>query len=234
MAGAALLLLPLIKWVAYGYMKTRGGIAVAETVMTGLQIAEFSALRDEIVKYADMQSKLESLTLIVAGGLFSLSTTLPLSTFVYPIIAMFLAARWTDLQVTIDREATYLRNTYEKYGSVPPRWETFSATTNFKGSRALSSVLGPLAIAGLFLVTQALALVWSRLNPTTLNLPAKYGQLKTFLSVSDIVALVITAAFLLAAAVLLDTGLARWRRHRSSMVAALLNRRHRNTPRREA
>jgi hypothetical protein len=121
-------------------------------------VAQFEALREEILKDMDAQNQLIGLTLLIAGTFLSLGTQQSVAEstlMVYPLLAVFLAALWSDKQVGIVRIGTYIRDRFDSYVDEQWRWETYVAKV-YQNMRTSRNVWG---VRGLFMVTQTLALV---------------------------------------------------------------------------
>ncbi len=74
-------------------------------------LAEYAALREEIVKRVELQHQLISLSILVAGTFYSVglqpnSSTVPL---IYPFLAMFLAAAWFHNELLVIQIGGYIR-----------------------------------------------------------------------------------------------------------------------------
>lgn len=166
-------------------------------------LAEFSALRAEIVKRTEIQHQLISLALIAAGTF--LATEAEIAVVAYPILAFFLAAGWVQNDIQIARLGAYIGQRLE------PRllngrggWESVWASTPDE-IEALGS-LAHLASRGVFLGSQAAMLVaslltyrldhdgallfrWNTLTSGPLTLEAR-GVL--LLVLADVVAMILT------------------------------------------
>ena len=120
-------------------------------------LAEYSALRSEILQRMDMRQQMLTFTLIIAGSILSLGVQTnisPLVLLLYPILALFLAMAWMHSDVRIWEVAEYM----EKH--IEPRldgigWETY--IHNKDRGRAFRPV--EITAAGVFLITEVLAVV---------------------------------------------------------------------------
>lgn len=88
-------------------------------------IAEYSAMRDEILKRIELRSQVTSLTLIIFGTLlsFGLQARSSPAILLYPIIATFLAANWAHNGVSIKAIAIYIRDHIESRVDKAIAWE---------------------------------------------------------------------------------------------------------------
>ncbi len=80
-------------------------------------LAEYSALRDEIIKRIDIRHNIVIFTLIFAGTFLTLSTQIieqsTLLLLFYPILATFLAALWAHSDIRVSQIGEYIRNNIE-------------------------------------------------------------------------------------------------------------------------
>jgi hypothetical protein len=135
---------------------------------SGFLLAEYGALRAEILKRTDIQHQLLSLSLIALGTFitigFESSATLLL---VYPILAMFLAASWSHHDIRIAQLGDFIqRHHEEKFLGEQGGWEHFhpsSAAGKIVGSR-----IG-LASRGILIGSQILAVTLGLLKTTFLT-----------------------------------------------------------------
>lgn len=122
-----------------------------------LIIAEYNALREEILKLTDIQYQIAALALIAPGTLITIGFQLKNATMIiliYPIFALFLAACWLNNAHGIYRLGLYIRKRIEpKVGEENIGWETFSRQTpmdhyhlGFWGYRAIFIGTAVLAI----------------------------------------------------------------------------------------
>ena len=135
---------------------------------SGFHLAEYGALRAEILKRTDIQHQLLSLSLIALGTFvtigFESSATLLL---VYPILAMFLAASWSHHDIRIAQLGDFIRSHHEaNFFGEQGGWEHFhpaSAVGKTVGSR-----IG-LASRGILIGSQILAVALGLLKTTFLT-----------------------------------------------------------------
>lgn len=69
-------------------------------------LAEYNALRDEILKRTEIQHQLISLTLIAAGTFITINV--PTAILTYPILGLFIAAAWKQSDSTIANLGAYI------------------------------------------------------------------------------------------------------------------------------
>jgi hypothetical protein len=88
----------------------------AETTDMELRVAEFTALRNEILKRMEMRHQFMIFALVAAGTFLSLGAGPEISIFVpliYPILALFLAWGWMHNDVRISQLGDYIRENIE-------------------------------------------------------------------------------------------------------------------------
>lgn len=163
------------------------GSTVSQSVVTFL-LAEYAALRDEVLKRIEILHQLISLALIAVGTLLPLgvqtSTTI---IFAYPVVALFLAASWAHNNARIQQVGAYIRRHIEaELLSERMGWEHMRRQLNDGqfGARNL------LASRGIFVGTQLLAIF--------------IGLLRSTFPVEDIVFLVIDGIAVAATLVVLQ------------------------------
>lgn len=78
-------------------------------------LAEYKALRDEILKRLEMQHQLISFALVAAGGLFAAGITnwSAVPPLLYPLLSLFLAVSWTLHDIRIGEMGMYIRGRIE-------------------------------------------------------------------------------------------------------------------------
>jgi hypothetical protein len=136
-----------------------------KTILTpeaiSIVLAEYKALRDEILKRKETQHQFASFALIalstvIAFGLQTKNATLIL---LYPILAMFLAIAWANQDRSVMLIAAYIRSRIEpKVGEDNMGWEHFVYAYHSKAEKRVGS-LNILAMRGIFLATGLLAMV---------------------------------------------------------------------------
>lgn len=133
-------------------------------------LAEYEALRNEIIKRTEIQHQLISLALIATGTFLTFAT--PTGKLGYPIIGLFLAAAWVHNDCQIARMGWYIQQRIEPQalGSLGG-WEKFHLA-----ARPIS-IFGPVrfgslehfASRGLLLGTQVLAVLIALLTAHSIN-----------------------------------------------------------------
>jgi hypothetical protein len=131
-------------------------------------LAEYGALRAEILKRTDIQHQLLSLSLIALGTFvtigFESSTTLLL---VYPILAMFLAASWSHHDIRIAQLGDFILRHHEaRFFGEHGGWERFHPSTD--AGKTVGSRIG-LASRGILIGSQILAVTLGLLKTTFLT-----------------------------------------------------------------
>lgn len=120
-------------------------------------LAEYSALRSEILKRMDMRQQILTFTLVIAGTVLSFGVQEDVSSVVlllYPILALFLATAWTQNDTRIWDIAEYIKNYIEPNLS-GTNWENYVYNKNrIRKVRPLE-----LTAVGVFLITEVLAVV---------------------------------------------------------------------------
>jgi hypothetical protein len=134
--------------------------SVAAKNASDFLIAEYSALRAEMLKRIEIQHQLISLALIATGTFLGLQvpTTIKLA---YPILALFLAAAWSQSDMRIRQMGIYIRERIEaKILDNNLGWEHVRASTNIRvfGSRAF------IAVRGVIIGTQLLVVIVAMFN----------------------------------------------------------------------
>jgi hypothetical protein len=105
----------------------------ASDAQAGLRM-EYTALREEIVKRIELRAQILFGSLTVAGVLLGFSSSTPLGVLVYPIIAAFLAAAWSQNDIRIKQLSKYVREHIED--KVPGlAWEQHRLTTGRQMTR---------------------------------------------------------------------------------------------------
>lgn len=132
---------------------------------SGFHLAEYGALRAEILKRTDIQHQLLSLSLIALGtfvtiGLESSATLL----LVYPILAMFLAASWSHHDIRIAQLGHFIRSHHEaNFFGEKGGWEQFHPSS--AEAKTVGSRIG-LASRGILIGSQILAVTLGLLKTT--------------------------------------------------------------------
>ncbi len=126
-----------------------------------LIVAEYNALRDEILKRSEFRNQIISFALIISGTILTIGlqpNSPPYILFVFPILGLFLAGMWKRNMVWGRRLSTYIQENVENKFNVTG-WEadassrhkarfsfimstTFSAGGLFLGVGAITFILG--------------------------------------------------------------------------------------------
>jgi hypothetical protein len=135
-------------------------------------IAEYTALRGEILKRTEIQHQLISITLVVLGSFLSLVDKIPAKVFLaYPILALFLSAAWSQSDIRIRQIGAYVKEhieerlIQEKLLDNRSGWEHVFQTLSPVGKLGTLSQLTSL---GILIGTQILSVilfVFKRLRP---------------------------------------------------------------------
>jgi hypothetical protein len=168
----------------------------AEPEDTALKAAEYTTLRDQVLKRVELHYQIINLILIVAGTFLTIGVqaNIPASVLLtYPILALFLTANWAYNGVVMLQITSYLREHYETKAT-GLAWETYLREQT--PSRP-SSMLSIVSTAGLVLTTQLLAV--------------GLGLLKATFEVTEIVLLICSAVAIILTLLLLRTSLIRRR-----------------------
>jgi hypothetical protein len=124
---------------------------------TSLLLAEYGALRDEIIKRIEIEHQLISLALIAPGTILAIGvqTREAALLLLYPILACFLSAVYAFNEYRIFEIGNYIRNRIEpRVGENNIGWETF------RPSRGLFySAVGVLGSGAIFIGTELLVLL---------------------------------------------------------------------------
>ncbi len=122
-----------------------------------LIIAEYTALRDEIVHLTDMQHQLLALAILTFGTLMGAGVQFKNTSIIliYPILALFISAIWFCHAYGIDMLGHYIESHIEvTVGTKNIGWESYSWGTSIP-----HSLLVFLGTRGIFPVTQVIALI---------------------------------------------------------------------------
>ncbi len=167
---------------------------------TALRIAEYQALREEVIKRLEFMYQINALALVAPGAIsaFGISTSNALLFFIYPILAFILAVLWSQHDRRC-REIGYYICTciephFDMYGLKHGGWEHYMQRTRTKHKRFdLDSVWAAL---GIFVGTEVLAIgigIQTAWHTGTLFLP-----INVIFGVFALLAMVSTAYRLLA------------------------------------
>jgi hypothetical protein len=120
--------------------------------------AEYTSLREEIIKRIEIQHQLLSLALIAPGTVLAIGfqTRSASLLFVYPLLGMFLAAVWLANSLAIHDIAGYIRSQIQpRVGEGRAIWERHRASIDTSRVRLLHFW----GTRGIFIGTELLALV---------------------------------------------------------------------------
>jgi hypothetical protein len=170
------------------------------------RIAEFKALREEIVKRLELESQVIYLLLFSAGTILAIgvqgltkpstsnsdSTSLvSIALFMFPLVAFFLAATWAQHDLRIGQIRSYIRTRVEPDQS---GWESYRKAFNVS-ARVLNIRVGTLGARGAFLAAQvaslALALSYYSIS-LDWNFLGSANVLQEVLTIADVIAVVLT------------------------------------------
>ncbi len=160
---------------------------IAQTIdatTISLIVAEYSSLREEVIKRLELEVQLVNLTLIVAGAFLSLgiqSSKFAAILFVYPLIAMFLAAGWVYNDRRVRQISNYIRELETRVSGLG--WGHFVEAARERAG--FWSFLGFLSASGVFLITQLVAVL-------VVLFLASFATLEWILLAIDIIAIVVT------------------------------------------
>ncbi|MGB7539787.1 MAG: HAD family hydrolase [Anaerolineales bacterium] len=130
-------------------------------------LAEYAALRSEILKRSEIQHQLISMALIAAGTFltvnFTDTSTIPLSstvTLIYPLLAIFLAAAWAQNDYRVRQIGLYIKVCIEKnFLQTGLGWEHAGPSTSVGPFGSLTLFASRGVFIGTELLTVAVALV---------------------------------------------------------------------------
>jgi hypothetical protein len=119
-----------------------------------LQIAEYNALRGEIVKRMDVESQFITFTVIVFGTLVSVGVQNKIASLLllYPLLALFFAIGWSHSDYRVRQIGTYIKNQIEGAGGKTNiGWEHYLEMHPYSRYYWMSR--------GIFLSTQVVAII---------------------------------------------------------------------------
>lgn len=122
-----------------------------------LIIAEYTALRDEILHLTDMQHQLTTITFLTFGTLMAAGIQFKNTSIIliYPILALFVSASWFNYAYDIDVLGDYIESHIEiTVGTKNIGWENYTRRRSIP--HPLFVLLGA---RGIFPVTQVITLV---------------------------------------------------------------------------
>jgi hypothetical protein len=126
-------------------------------ISVDLIAAEYTALREEILKLTDIQSQIVVITLVSFGTVLTVGSQIKSAAIilVYPVLALFLAIGWINNAHGIDLLGKYIQDQIEiRVGIENIGWEHFS-----KKERTQYSFIAFWGSRAIFFVTQILALI---------------------------------------------------------------------------
>ena len=137
--------------------KTEPALDDDQTAARALLLAEYSSLREEILKRTELEYQLIALALIAPGTLLTIAgqTKQAALVLLYPLFAFFLATAWANNDRAVRQIAEYIRTRIEaKVGRMG--WE--GVMEQVRTRRAVKS-LNFLAARGVFLSTEVLTII---------------------------------------------------------------------------
>src|SRR5712692_7428109 len=114
--------------------------APKETHTDDMLAAEYTSLREEIIKRIEIQHQLLSLALIAPGTVLAIGfqTRSASLLFVYPLLGMFLSAVWLSNSIAIHDIAGYIRSQIQpRVGEGRAIWERHRASIDTSRVRLL-------------------------------------------------------------------------------------------------
>jgi len=174
-------------------MKTKSRLSnPSNKAMDEFVIAEYTALRDEIIKRSEFRYQLISLTVIIAGSIltFGLQPNAPASVlFIFPILGCLLAGVWAHNVIGPRYIAIFIKEHIESrfrgFG-----WETIVETERY----SFSWLSGIIATGGIYIVSEIVTLVLGFLK-------SSFTLIDIVLIGLDIVAIFVTLLILRSATV---------------------------------
>ncbi len=123
---------------------------------TSLLLAQYHALRAEVLQRQEMENQLATFTVIVFGTIlgigFQNQAAIPLI-LLYPSLALFFAVNWAHSEYRVRQIGIFIRDQIEAIvGANNMGWEHYMATVNRRS-------LYTLATRGIFITTELLAIV---------------------------------------------------------------------------
>jgi len=132
-------------------------------------LAEYQALRAEILSRQSIQHQILSLAILAIGTLITVGIQSHQAAIVllYPVFAFFLATAWRSQDRGISQIGEYIRVRIEK--ALPPMdWEGFAAQARKKRKKVSFTIF---AASGIFLGTEILSIVVGLVVTTPLRDP---------------------------------------------------------------
>lgn len=129
---------------------------------------EYQALRAEIVSRIETRSQTIFGVVTLAGVLYSFGLNNPAVAFVYPIVSLFIIVGWVQNDISIKLAGKYIRDEIEP--QIPGLgWQAWRAGDAADSTVVLGIRLTSIAAAGVFIVTQIVALFIGFSRPGGLN-----------------------------------------------------------------
>jgi hypothetical protein len=121
-------------------------------------MAEYGALRAEILKRSETQHQLISLALIASGSLLAIgSQGATTALLAYPVLSLFLAVSWAQQQKVILRISQYIREHIES--EMLPAGQGWETSVFAEEQPKRRSSFSALSAQGIFVLSQILTLV---------------------------------------------------------------------------
>lgn len=123
-------------------------------------LAEYSALRNEIIKRMEFRHQLLTFTLIAAGTILSFGAKegITLILLIYPLLALFLAIAWSQSDIRAGEIGDFIRiNIEDKLKGIC--WQSYIKKIKTSEQKNLLQKTTQLSAQGVFLFTEILALV---------------------------------------------------------------------------
>jgi 8-oxo-dGTP diphosphatase len=138
-------------------------------------LAEYDALRSEVLKRIDIRYQLTILTLTATAAFITAGDLVgPLVVMLYPVFALFLTVAWTHSDVRSGQIGDYIRTSVEKrLGGMG--WERHLRTVYSKRESRLFRHLTEISSGGIFAITEVLALLFAVLQqPSSMSLAEQW------------------------------------------------------------
>jgi len=146
-------------------------------------LAEYNALRSELLKHSDYQHQAIQLAFIAAGTFFSINSQAgaqPILLLAYPILALFLSLGWAKSAIRIKRINIYISERIE-IKVAGGGWEQFLHSKTHDIKRSMNVFYARGAFIGTQLVALMLAL--PQLNFSSLEILLIFADLVAIFSV---------------------------------------------------
>ncbi len=132
-------------------------------------LAEYSALRNEILKRLEIRNQILTFTLIIAGTIFTFGSNNNVTVLVlliYPLLALCLVLAWMHSDVRAGELGDYIRTNIEKKLE-GLEWENYIKKQRSEKPKSLMTRSIEVSAIGVFIITQALALLLAIPKMTT-------------------------------------------------------------------